>query len=163
MDWLCSYIFLWKKVVHKIPSKNNVWNTKQEAPRLDAKYINVFFVSPESITNKNNKIDAIPTQYNADTTYTQSKEWPDLIYLNVKSIHRLDGIRINKYTICNDQEGNLFKNIVFFKSTLTKKLYVKKKYPIADINIKDTIKDLKTSGTPPHNFKLKSGFLVTPL
>ena len=68
MELFLNYNFLWKNVVHKIPSKNNVWNTKHDAPITEAKYINVFFVSPKSIINKNNKIEATPTQYNTNTT-----------------------------------------------------------------------------------------------
>ena len=85
------------------PSKNNVWNTKNDAPITDDKYINVLFSYLISIVNKNNIIDAIATQNNTATTKYQSKELPDFIYLNVRFIQNMDGIRINRYTICKHQ------------------------------------------------------------
>ena len=58
--------------------------------------MNVLFLYCVSIVNKNIIIDAIATQNKIATTMYQSKILPDFIYLNVKLIQNIEGIRINK-------------------------------------------------------------------
>ena len=96
MELLFNKNYLWKKIVHIKPSKNKVWNTKIDAPITDIKYINVLFANFISTVNKNNTIDEIATQDSIATTIYQSKISPDFIYLNVKLIHNIEGIRISK-------------------------------------------------------------------
>ena len=87
---------LLKKTVQINPSKNNVWNTNKDPPITEIKYINVLFSYFVSTINKNNIIDAIAIQNKIATTIYQSKGLPDFIYLKVRFIQSIDGIRISR-------------------------------------------------------------------